>query len=665
MLGILTSMPSLLCAKSQTDSLLLNRVFSYKHHLIPDTTVVESNVYAKFSYDVVRRNFLLWIIPTTHTIAEGDRQLLTESYNKVKFADGEYDSDRQVVWGTVPRMRRVIPTLRDLLNPTLYEPSILKDHVLSPFHYSNRHYYHYHVQPIDDATSRIMFSPRFRNTQLVSGNACVETSTGRILNSYLNGEFDMIRFKTITEYGDSASSRFPAHSKTEAEFKFMGNHVKSAFEAVYNLPSTLPDSVSGVKDRAMIESLRPLPLTAYEDSIYTDYDIRHPQEPEDTTALADSTEAKHSQMKDFFVDVIGDNLVTSIRAKSDKAYFKLSPIINPQYLSYSRRYGVAYKMKLYADYHFNSHRYFELRAQVGYNFKQRRLYFTTPLRFYYNPKRDGYVEVVYGNGNRISHSSVADEIRHEHGDTIQLSDQLEYFDDNHLQISNNIMLFDWIDIETGFVFHRRNAVSPSLMEEMGKPTVYRSFAPMITVKLRPWEKGPLLEVNYERGLKNVYQSNLDYERWEIDAVSKFHLSGLSTLNVRIGGGFYSRKRDSYFVDYSNFRDNNLPEGWDDDWTGNFHLLDSRLYNESKYYLRSNLSYDTPILLSPFIPFFGKSIERERLYLSSLVVPYTRPYHEVGYGFTNRYLSVALLASFMNFKMKEVGCKFTIELFHRW
>ncbi len=673
-LGILTGMPSCLFARSYVDSLLMNRVFSYTALHAPDPATVRSNVYTKFSYDVVRRNVLLWLIPSTHTIARGDRQLLLESYYKVNAGpDGIVDIDRQAVWGTVPRMRRVMPTLREFLSPTLYEPSLLHDHVLSPFHRGNRLYYRYHIQPIDSATSRILFSPRFRNTQLVSGHALVETATGRIFNSYFNGEFDMIRFRTITDFDQGNKlSPLPQHSKIETEFRFFGNIVKASSEAVYGCPVTLPDSMSNEKDRTLIDSLRPLPLTAFEDSIYADYDFRH-REAEDTlhAVVTDSLKAKNAapskaeKVRDFFVDVIGDNLVTSIRAENDKGYLRLSPILNPQYVSYSKRNGLSYKMKLSVDYHFNAHRYFELRAQVGYNFKQKRLYFTAPLRFYYNPKRNGFVEIIYGNGNRISHSSVTDEIRGERGDSIELPDQLDYFDDNHLRVSNNIMLFDWIDIETGVICHVRKAVNGTLMKQMGKAAEYRSVAPLLNITLRPLRRGPVLHLNYERGLKNINGSDLDYERCEIDGVTKYRLGGLSTFNVRVGCGFYARRKNSYFLDYENFRDNNLPEGWDDDWTGNFQLLDSRLYNESKRYIRSNLSFDTPIFLSPFIPVFGKSIERERLYLSTLVVPHTRLYNELGYGLTNRYLSVALFASFMNVKIREVGFKFTVELFHRW
>jgi len=670
---MLTAVPGISFARSQEDSLLMQRIFSYKEHFIPDVVDQSVNIYTKIRYNVNKRNFGLWLIPSMYTIAKGDRDLLLETYNKVTFSDiDHFENRRQVVWSTVPRHRRVMPTLRQLLIPKPYASSMYAENIISPFHRGNRHFYKYRIIHLNEEISQVTFRPRLGDhTQLVKGYAYVYRETGKIYRCIISGEFDMIRFRTdlIYDYRTDFQS-LPLQSKTEVEFKFMGNKVSTTLEAHYYCPITLPDSIDNVKDRIAIDSLRPTPLTREELALYDQWDNAHQPDTTDV-AQADTIQQETSQkstkaVRDFFVDVIGDNLVTSIRAKSEKAYFRLSPIINPQYLSYSHRQGLAYKMKINGDYHFNAHRYFELRAQVGYNFKQHRFYFTAPLRFNYNPKRNGYVEVIYGNGNRISNSSVSDEISKEHNDSIDIrGNQLDYFDDNHLRISNNIMLFDWIDIETGLVYHKRKAVNKAMMREMKKPELYRSFAPSMTVKLRPWKDGPVFTLNYERGIEGVYNSDLDYERWEADAVAKIKLSRLRAFNLRLGGGMYSRKLDNYFVDFANFRDNNLPEGWDDDWTGHFQLLDSHLYNESKSYLRSNVSFETPILLSPIIPIFGRGIERERIYLSSLFTPHTRPYSEIGYGFTNRYLSMAAFASFMNVKMKEVGVKFTVELFHRW
>ena len=71
------------------------------------------------------------------------------------------------------------------------------------------------------------------------------------------------------------------------------------------------------------------------------------------------------------------------------------------------------------------------------------------------------------------------------------------------------------------------------------------------------------------------QSNIKYERWEFDASFKKVLHSLRKYNLRAGGGFYTNKSTDYFVDFANFHDNYIPGGWDDDWTGDFQLLNSQ------------------------------------------------------------------------------------------
>ena len=140
---------------------------------------------------------------------------------------------------------------------------------------------------------------------------------------------------------------------------------------------------------------------------------------------------------------------------------------------------------------------------------------------------------------------------------------------------------------------------------------------------------------------------------------------LQTLNLRFGSGLYTRRDHNIFMDFSNFRDENLPEGWDDDWSGNFQLLSSRLYNASKYYLRGNVSFESPLMAASFVPLLGRYVERERIYWSSLAIAHHHVYSELGYGFSCRFFSLGAFASFNGIKYKDIGCKFTFELFKRW
>ena len=251
------------------------------------------------------------------------------------------------------------------------------------------------------------------------------------------------------------------------------------------------------------------------------------------------------------------------------------------------------------------------------------------------------------------------------GDLPELDEMnLDQFDDWNLRVLSTLPLNNRLAVEAGLVFHQRKAVNHQGMRQMGMPLEYRSLAPALSIKTRPWRKGPLFTIDYERGLpgKNL---DLTYERWEIDASLKHRLHRLQTLNLRVGGGFYTKRDKNFFMDYSNFRDENLPGGWDDDWSGNFQLLRSRMYNASDYFVRGNVSFESPLLATSFVPLVGRFVQRERIYLSSLSIAHSRLYSELGYGFTCRLFSVGFFASFLNTEFQESGAKFTFELFRRW
>ncbi len=663
-------------AQSASDSLAKELMFNYSQ-TTGDSAMAgyQTNVYIKHLYQTLQRNFTLWAVPSMYAIARGQRAFVSEEYSRLTFkGNGEYENRRQVYYTTIPHNRRTMPTLLEFITPQLYNETLYGDHILSPFHRTNQVFYRYSTSNIDDHRVRLYFHPRYvRNTQLVSGQATIDSHTGRIIDSELNGEFDMIHFRTLTMQGDEGvKALLPKFCQTRVNFKFLGNHITSAFEVAYDCPVTLPDSVSVKGNRQLIDSVRPLSLSPTEQAIYRQRDsLRRPK----PVAAADTMPAqqlqqepkkrKRNHLKEIGWDLIGENLVRSLRASSEDGFIKLSPIINPQYISYSHRKGFSYRFKLGARYNFSDDTWAEMNARLGYNFKQKRFYYRLPFRLnYIYREREAYAEVIWDNGNRIYNSTVLDALEKERPELQNLADMgLDQFDDQNLQVLNYLPLNSRMAVEAGLVYHKRNAVNKREMQLLGMPTDYRSLATLLSLKARPWRLGPLFTLDYERGLPG--NNHLVYERWEMDASLKHRMHRMQTLNLRLGGGFYTKRDRNFFMDYANFRDENLPEGWDDDWSGNFQLLSSRLYNESNYYVRGNISFESPLMAASFLPLVGRYVERERIYLSSLSIADTRLYSELGYGFTCRYFSVGLFASFMNASFQESGAKFTFELFRRW
>ena len=665
MLGILTSMSSCLFAKEKTDSLILPRIYAYSKDHQPYTDTITDNVYMKLRFNVERRNPTLWLIPTMYSLAKDERQYIRETYSKFVYTDEhDYDIVSQVKAGTIRHNRNAMPTLIDMITPKIYDESLYDGHILSPFHKANKRLYRYRQNTNSaDGTTRIDFTPKLYNTQLLNGYAIVETETGRILKSVFNGEFDMINFRTEINYSNMGG-RFiiPWRSSTAATFKFVGNRISANVTSMHNCKAEMPDSILWAEGKATMDTLRPIPLTVEEEELYEKTEDYFPTPP----APEDTITKKPNIFKKIFWDTIGETLVTPIRAESEQTYFKLSPIIDPLAIRYSDSRGFSYKMKLRFQYTFSPHRYLTLNPYFGYNFKIKQIFFDAPLRMTYNPKRNGYAELTIGNGNRISNSTVEELIKEEFGDTLDFTNmEMNKFKNTYIRAFNNIMLFDWLDIESGVVFHRRSAVNKTMMQKYHMPTVYTSFAPMICIKVLPWQKGPIFTFNWERGFKDIIASNISYERWESDVQWKHRMPGLRLLNLRAGYGTYSHREQNYFVDFDNFQETNLPDGWDDDWTGDFQLLNGSEFNRSNYYLRANASYESPLMLATWIPYLGKFIEKERIYFNSVLLERSRPYYEIGYGFTNRYISVAGFASFKNTHFENVGFRFDFEIFRRW
>ena len=661
MLDVMIFMPSICFANRTADSLLINRIWDFSRNYSEPVNGIEENLYLRYTFGSQRRNPTLYLVPTMYAIAKGERDFIGESYCRIKYrTPSDYDLHRQVVCGTIPRNQFTMSAMVHYITPNLYDISIYPESILSPFHRSNRFYYKYRILQRYGNQAVVRFRPRVNNTQLITGQAVVDVETGRVISVSYKGEFDMISFKVSTVMNEkSGHQMLPERSTIDAKFSFLGNKVSSTFTAIYNCPVTLPDSLVEQDNRELMDSLRPIVLRQKERMLYEHHDslkLHSDSITSDTTEIQ-----KSNKMKEILWDVIGDNLMNSTHANAGAFSMSISPILNPLYFEYSKSHGFSYRLKFGLQYTWNSYRYLTFNPHFGYNFKQKQFYYTAPLRMNYNPKRNGYAEFTWANGNRITSGKLVDDIQERLGPDFKVPE----YKDEYFQLVNNVVAFDWLEITNGLVYHRRRSSNPGLMQQLNLPEEYRSFAPMLTLHFTPWRKGPVLTANYERSFLNVFKSNLQYERWEFDASQKIKLSSLRLLNWRAGAGCYTKRSTDYFVDYTNFRDNNLPTGWEDEWTGQFQLLDSKWYNQSDYYLRGHVSLESPLLALGWIPYVGHVVETEMIYASMLRIQHTRLYSEVGYGFTNRYFSTGIFAGFLNHQFQSFGCKFTIELFNRW
>lgn len=665
-------------AKVRPDTMMLHKVYNYASTI--DTSGIRgihTYAYHRFEISVPKRNITLMAVPTMYSIANREaRKFVGEFYDRIDFDGyGKYRSHRLLEINTIPHRRKTLTTIQKYLVPEVYDITMVAGNLLSPFHRSNKKFYKMKFAFMLDGTVKITFKPTINNTQLVEGSALVDYETGRIISTEFKGEFDMIHFHLHLDMGSEGfESLVPIKCLLKGEFNFIGSKTTCNYHAFYGLKTEMPDSLDRCQDNSLMEQVRPEPLPDDIQPLITEYIARQKAktkaEQEDTIPHT----KKPNIAKAIFWDILGDHLLNRTKASfgsNDQGHFRIGPIFNPLYLDFSQRKGITYKFDLRASYDFTPNRDITFRFKSGYRFKLHQFYFNIPIRFNYNKRRHGCLAIDINDGSRIYSSEILNEVKGETGigmDTVQWDKlQLDYFRDSYLKIYNSYDISDYWSFEVGFTFHNRRPINTSAFERFDKPKYYRSAAPRMEWQYRPWGwRGPVFTLDYERSYNNFLKSNTSYERWELDGSYIYKMRSLQSISMRVGAGLYTVKEGrQYFLDFTNFRENNIPGGWNDDWSGEFELLRSSWYNSSKYYIRSNTTYESPLLLSSWIPWAGHFVEMERIYLSILSVTDLHPYVECGYGFTTRWLSVGAFVSNKNGRFDAVGFKFGFELFRKW
>lgn len=645
-----------------------------------------TNCYAYTKYDirVNRRNAILLAVPTMFAVANaGDREHIGEAYDSVAITpNGDMHATRMLYRTTVPHQQRTMPTLLRYLTPSVYGEMLIDERIMSPFYYRNRKFYRYRVSPFSAESALVSFRPRLKNTKLVRGWARVDIRTGRVIEGAFDGEYDLVRFHIAVTMGqEGVMSLLPAECSLNARFLFLGNDITAELTSVIGLPRTLHTSILQRADTALLNRVRPIPLTSHEEYLYLKHYAAKGNNGDTMAIKADTTLApgttptatrpRRTLLSRRFWGIVAESMMGRISqdfGARRQGYFRINPILNPLYFSYSSRRGLTYKIDLRASYYFNTQQSAHMRFKAGYAFKQKQFFFNLPFTFYYNHRHKGFIRTEWASGKHITSSEVVDQLKAERGDTINWDAMnLTYFRNHSLKVTANYDPTAHWGIEAGIIGRRRRAIHAEGFAQTGRPSTYTSVAPIIEITYRPTGyNGAVATLSYERSVRGLMGSNTEYERVEADAQYNRSLSALSSLQMRAGAGFYTQRgKGNYFLEYSNFRENNVPGGWNDDWACSFELLNSNWYNASDYYVRANMAYESPMLLLAWLPLGGRLVERERVYINALAVRHLHPYIEWGYGFQTRAFSVGAFVSQHNLKVEGAVLRFGIELFRHW
>lgn len=650
---------------------VLNAIYGFRdaQGQLPDS--VCSDAYMKYNVDVKRRNIAMFFVPKVDVLLTGGRKMLGESVNRVTFFEGDR-TDSKVLANSYTLTKsgsRNLPDLTKYLTPYIYNSTIFKSYVFSPFHRDNRRLYKYKMQEAGENVE-LTFTPRIKNPQLIKGRALVNPKSGHILSTDFKCNFRMYKLQfniamndgTVAladTCGQAAALLLPKRCDIHSRMRFLWNKVDINYENTYELGLSLPDTIQSLQDRKSVEKLRPYPLSPDEENVYARFDsVRVANDS--LSGLGQKIKKGRNVLTDY-----GRQLFRRQSTNIAGADINLTPLIDPMQLIHSSTKGVIYRIKSQAVVRPGPNSAITFSPAGAYNFRRKQYYFELPLVWDFNLRHNAHISANMRNTDPISSTGIKYELKRvsdkQNIDFDTLS--LKYFRNLQVRLDYQYSFKSSNRLNTGIKFYRRSPLKGyEDFNDGEKEKTNYTFAPYIEWTQRLWKGGPTFNFNYEQGIMNVMGGDNSYGKQETDLTWKIPLRQLRTVSLRLGGGCYLFNNRNRFLDYNKFRENNLQEHWNDRWTSDFQLIDRRWYNASDFYIRSNVTYESPLFLLSWIPSVGSHIRMERIYINNLVVEDFHPYSEVGYGFATKAFSFAGYVSFMNGRYNTIGCKFALELY---
>ncbi len=699
-----------LAARKDKIQPIIEKVYSYTTVNQLEIGRYESEMYLKFCIDNERRNIGMRLIPFIGKQERGKRSYLGESIVRYTYAaPGITDRKEIAFYSTMPYIHSLKDVFIARTNISIYSSALLGDKLLSPMNRKNKAFYKYKkaysYTMNGKKVTRIRIIPKVLNMQLVKGYMDVEEESGRVKTFHCEYNYNTQRSAATVEMGESGlASLLPKSMDIVSGYRFLKNSSQYRLLVDFNYSSIEPykkeniektlkrnghdltymyklntDTTATEHSTTYFDHKRTVALTAKEDSILKEF--LSTQAGKDSLKTI-GQDKQHRQNRKINIEdmFLGSHYVHVGLHK----LVRIPPVISPSMVEWSNRKGLSLRTKLQFRSEQENGENLVANLHLGYNFKRKEFYWKTPTYILFAPRHNGTLHLEMGNGNRIYNSTQAEEVRERLSKDMRYDSLLtvfnqyafNYYNDLYAKAALSYELLNGLTTRLGLVYHERKLIGWN--EEAGKNGIdkrYRSMAPNVYLEWTPgqyfyregnskkviFSKWPTFSAEYEKGITALNCHN-KYERWELEAKHRIDLYALRKLYLRIGGGLYTDKSNTHFVDYSNFHYSSLPNSWDDSMNGQFESLDSRWYNESEYYARACASYESPMLLFSCVRPLTQYIKRERIYCNLLSVHALNPYTEIGYSIATHLFDIGLFIGSANRKSVSFGWSFALKIF---
>ncbi|GAB1446955.1 DUF5686 and carboxypeptidase regulatory-like domain-containing protein [Flammeovirgaceae bacterium] len=166
----------------------------------------------------------------------------------------------------------------------------------------------------------------------------------------------------------------------------------------------------------------------------------------------------------------------------------------------------------------------------------------------------------------------------------------------------------------------------------------------VAIEAKPWQKfrirngirysvqnsSPLFTINYKKGIKDAFNSNVDFDLIEVGYKQSIRIGIRGKLDIALKGGKFINNSKMYFMDYAHFLGNQTPFITTDP-VGSFRLLEYYLYSTKDKYFTGNIHYHFRKFLITQFPLIRLTGITENIFVNYLASPLSNDYTELGYS----------------------------------
>ncbi len=478
----------------------------------------------------------------------------------------------------------------------------------------------------------------------------------------------------------------------KSESKKLSKLIRASVEQSNNKKKLEIEQFKHTNDSAKIRtykywnSIRPMGLTDHEIRIHKKGLLNTRIDAEESNRLKRKTKTfRWSKV------LVGGNFSFD----KEKHQFLYGGIFDPIHIDYNTTEKIKYGNEFTYSYYKMNGKHFQINYDIDYSFGRQQMTHDIGVKFRYNGLKRGNLFMSGGTITSDFDSSTGIPKNLNLITTVFLNeDYLKAYQKDYIEIAHRIDLINGLDFLINLEYAKRKKImdlakiyidyytsdTSSIATIEDSPVGdHNGFNIRLRLRYTPEyyykvEKGtkiylhsnyPTFTLNYYKGVKNIFCSNVNFDRIETSILQNIQIRKIGLLHYELIGGNFININKVYFADYKRFG-TNTPFVMGTSPGNIFRLLEYYEYSTIDKYVETHIKLTNFRILLKRLPVLNRRLMNENLYFSSLHTVDRMPYYEVGYGL-NKIFNLFNLEAFVGFigkTHKYTGVKLGVPFIER-